>query len=404
MRTVQTGEACLDFASDLISDDGDITDALVFEVMIQSGQFRHSTEHYLGDPLSFLSYPVFGSFEEGKQVVGVIFSTLYWRLLFSNILPSNIYGIVCVLENTAGQVYSYELDRGEARYLGKGDFHDSQYDYLRESIDIATYMQENSSPETRSFTAVELHHDYLNYTLSIYPTNSFKDIYVTSEAFEEAIGVAVTFATVIVVFLLYDCCVQRRQRIVMDRAVKATAVVGSLYPDTVREQILNDGVNEKQSRSLDRTFMRKSVESVKKSHPSGPPIASKYPNCTVYFADLVGFTKWSSTREPEQVFELLEALFREFDLCALRRSVFKVETIGDCYMAVTGLPQAQSDHAVKMAKFAHDCMLKLEQVTIELSNSLGQGTDELALRSGMHSGEVTAGVLRGEKGRFQVCN
>lgn len=57
-----------------------------------------------------------------------------------------------------------------------------------------------------------------------------------------------------------------------------------------------------------------------------------------------GFTKWSSTREPEQVFELLEALYGAFDKIALRRVVFKVETIGDCYMAVTGIPNAQPDH------------------------------------------------------------
>ena len=55
-----------------------------------------------------------------------------------------------------------------------------------------------------------------------------------------------------------------------------------------------------------------------------------------------------------------------------------------------------------MAKFAQDCMYKLDRVVERLSASLGEGTDELALRTGMHSGEVTAGVLRGEKGRFQL--
>ena len=47
-------------------------------------------------------------------------------------------------------------------------------------------------------------------------------------------------------------------------------------------------------------------------------------------------------------------------------------------------------------------MHKLDRTVERLSASLGQGTDELALRTGMHSGEVTAGVLRGEKGRFQL--
>ena len=50
------------------------------------------------------------------------------------------------------------------------------------------------------------------------------------------------------------------------------------------------------------------------------------------FADLAGFTAWSSSREPTHVFQLLEHLYGEFDKLARRRRVFKVETIGDCYV------------------------------------------------------------------------
>ena len=50
-------------------------------------------------------------------------------------------------------------------------------------------------------------------------------------------------------------------------------------------------------------------------------------------ADIAGFTAWSSQREPPQVFTLLETLYRSFDVIAGKLKVFKVETIGDCYMA-----------------------------------------------------------------------
>ena len=56
-----------------------------------------------------------------------------------------------------------------------------------------------------------------------------------------------------------------------------------------------------------------------------------------YIADLVGFTAWSSEREPSQVFRLLETLYNAFDMIARRSGIFKVETIGDCYMAASGL-------------------------------------------------------------------
>ena len=59
-------------------------------------------------------------------------------------------------------------------------------------------------------------------------------------------------------------------------------------------------------------------------------------------------------------------------------------------------------HAVAMARFARHCLYELHNVLNSLTNELGPGTDELAMRFGIHSGPVTAGVLRGEKSRFQL--
>jgi class 3 adenylate cyclase len=85
---------------------------------------------------------------------------------------------------------------------------------------------------------------------------------------------------------------------------------------------------------------------------SSKPIADYFQESTVLFADIAGFTSWSSQRSPEQVFTLLQTLFNTFDGIAKKCGVFKVETIGDCYMAVTSVPEPQADHAVRMAKFA----------------------------------------------------
>ena len=67
------------------------------------------------------------------------------------------------------------------------------------------------------------------------------------------------------------------------------------------------------------------------------PIADLFPETTIMFADISGFTAWSSEREPSQVFYLRETLCHAFDQLASRLGVFKVETIGDCYVAVTEL-------------------------------------------------------------------
>ena len=76
--------------------------------------------------------------------------------------------------------------------------------------------------------------------------------------------------------------------------------------------------------------------------------------------------------------------------------------IGDSYVAVTGLPDPQEDHAVIMVRFARDCRYKMDEVTGKLVLALGPDTCDLKMRFGLHSGPVTAGVLRGEKSRFQL--
>ena len=82
--------------------------------------------------------------------------------------------------------------------------------------------------------------------------------------------------------------------------------------------------------------------------------------------------------------------------------MLQVETVGDCYVAVTGLPEPRNDHAVAMAKFANEVLLKMQVLTKKLEVELGPDTSELSMRCGLHSGPVTAGVLRGKRSRFQL--
>lgn len=71
-------------------------------------------------------------------------------------------------------------------------------------------------------------------------------------------------------------------------------------------------------------------------------------------------------------------------------------------MAVTGLPEPQELHALIMIRFAFECLRKIHEITKELENTLGPDTGDLSIRVGVHSGPVTAGVLRGDRARFQV--
>jgi len=63
---------------------------------------------------------------------------------------------------------------------------------------------------------------------------------------------------------------------------------------------------------------------------------------------------------------LLQHLYQAFDSIAKKRKVFKVETIGDSYVACAGVHEAEPAHAIKIVRFAWDCMIRMREVTREL--------------------------------------
>jgi class 3 adenylate cyclase len=254
-----------------------------------------------------------------------------------------------------------------------------------------------------------------DFTMKIYPTAEYEKTYYTNKPGVYTTVVVLVFAFTALVFALYDWMVYRRQMKLLVTAQRTNAIVASLFPKDVQERIMAEAEEqaENEARAKRGGFGFAQKNQLKEFLDEGndelgdaifktEPIADLFPNTTIMFADLVGFTAWSSMREPSQVFTLLETIYHEFDQIAKRRRVFKVETVGDCYVAVAGLPEPRKDHAVVMARFSRDCLYKMNGLTKSLEITLGPDTAELGLRFGLHSGPVTAGVLRGERARFQL--
>jgi class 3 adenylate cyclase len=120
------------------------------------------------------------------------------------------------------------------------------------------------------------------------------------------------------------------------------------------------------------------------------------------FADIVGFNAWSSEREPHQIFQLLEILYQKFDLIAQQMGIVKIESNGDSYIAVAGLLEHKSNHAITMARFSVECKLAMSTVIEEMELILGPGTADLGIRFGLHSGPVIAGILHEVRQRLQL--
>jgi Adenylate and Guanylate cyclase catalytic domain len=224
--------------------------------------------------------------------------------------------------------------------------------------------------------------------LFCFVTQTFYDDNHTNSPRRITLGISLVFFVTIATFLLYDQLVERRQKSVLEKAAQSTAIVSSLFPKQVCERLLAD---EDQNKGTNMGFAPKNKLKAFLSNGSDvqmsneTQVAELFPHCTVLFADISGFTAWSSTREPELVFVLLQTVFYGFDTIAKRRKVFKVETIGDCYVSVAGLPEPQANHATIMARFAWECKNKMTEMTRELEVTLGPDCSDLVMRFGESS-------------------
>jgi adenylate cyclase len=124
-------------------------------------------------------------------------------------------------------------------------------------------------------------------------------------------------------------------------------------------------------------------------------IADAVPDASVLFSDLVGFTALSKELGAARTVEILDGLVTEYDRLAAEHGVEKIKTIGDGYMAVSGVSQAQADHCQRLARLA----LAMPKVVAALAKAHDV---DLRIRIGIASGPVMAGVIGSDKFSYDV--
>lgn len=323
-----------------------------------------------GEPLSYIHYPVFDKLGEEGKTVAVLSGTVYWKSYLQGILPGSVKGIICVVRNSLGQEFTYRINGSEAEFLGLEDVHDSRLDDMELKVVYSDFVYADRAGYGR-YTGVPVNSERISYTIQLYPSKDMEDDYRTNKVSWKrretgpavrfhiscspylliikptiyACAILFIFIFTTVIFLLYDRYVDRRQKVVSLAAAKSDAVVSSLFPEAVRDRIMNDDNKSVEKSLFDKNPASKSsLENVPKDF-----IADFFPEATVMFGDLVGFTAWSSKRvglsvrlevkkkekvsrlpnflillhlaylfkqEPTKVFELLETLYNSFDAIA----------------------------------------------------------------------------------------
>ncbi|WP_363347213.1 adenylate/guanylate cyclase domain-containing protein [Methylocystis echinoides] len=124
-------------------------------------------------------------------------------------------------------------------------------------------------------------------------------------------------------------------------------------------------------------------------------IAETYPEVTVLFADIVGFTGLAAKLGPYETVRMLNDIFGRFDELVESYQLEKIKTIGDCYMVVGGVPDRTPLHCQRIAQFALEAIKTVDAYSKTFPMPL-------QIRIGVHTGTVVAGVVGKRKFSYDL--
>ncbi|XP_039278917.1 LOW QUALITY PROTEIN: adenylate cyclase type 9 [Nilaparvata lugens] len=121
-------------------------------------------------------------------------------------------------------------------------------------------------------------------------------------------------------------------------------------------------------------------------------------NVSILFADIVGFTRMSSSKTAAELVALLNDLFERFDDVCAATGCEKISTLGDCYYCVAGCPEPRPDHAVCCIEMG----LKMIVAIGEFERERGEEGAGVNMRVGVHTGTVLCGIVGSRRVKFDV--
>ncbi len=151
-------------------------------------------------------------------------------------------------------------------------------------------------------------------------------------------------------------------------------------------------IEQDKTQALLFNILPKEIAGILKTRPG--VIADHFENVSILFADVVNFTPISGRMTPEELVNLLNEVFSDFDMLVEKYGLEKIKTIGDCYMVAAGIPRARRDHAHAIVRLALDMQACVSKRKFQ--------EKELCFRVGINSGPVVAGVIGHKKFAYDL--
>jgi len=247
--------------------------------------FDPEEKHLKKDPHGIMLQPVYEKIveQDNSTLAGILVGITPYGNLLDRLLPEGKDGVIGVFKDDCGNTMSFELSSTKAYFLGYEDMHEPEFDDFEKSeMNIEMYPKQIEGLCT---------HD-----LYLYPSAKFRSNYDSNRPLIYTSLVAMAFLIVIGLFIYYDHAITTRQNRTIRAALKTQAIVTSLFPEEVGKQMINDAQREDKN-NKPGTFTKADLDQSKRDNDlNKTALAKLYPEATVMFADLVGFTAWSSMR------------------------------------------------------------------------------------------------------------
>jgi adenylate cyclase 9 len=180
-----------------------------------------------------------------------------------------------------------------------------------------------------------------------------------------------------------------RRQLEMEKQLKET-MIHSMMPPKVADILM------KESAGMDYEFRYRNSSNPKDLRSLFRPFhMASMDNVSILFADIVGFTKMSSTKTAEQLVEILSDLFERFDNLCVMNGCEKISTLGDCYYCVSGCPEPRPDSSICCVEMG----LGMIQAMRVFDAQRGEG---VKMRVGVHTGTVLCGIVGTKRVKFDV--